>query len=108
RERNPSAYGGACIWARRRHHTRRSTRPCLRTRARHRFPRAEIRCTGVANESGIFALLAAGKLGSLHYPATIFESARADQPTASCQTEQYTRGIRGRTLPRAGRDDVAG
>ena len=64
--------------------------------------------SGVANESGIFALLAAGKLGPLHHPATIFESARADQPTASRQTDQHTRGIRGRTPPRAGRDDVAG
>ena len=49
-----------------------------------------------------------GKLGSLHHPATIFQSARADQPTASRQPDQYTRGIRGRTPPRAGRDDVAG
>ena len=37
---------------------------------------------GVANESGIFALLAAGKLGPLHHPATVFESAGADQPAA--------------------------
>ena len=54
------------------------------------------------------ALLAAGKLGSLYHPATIFESARADQPAASCQPDRYTRGIRGRTPPRAGRDDVDG
>ena len=43
----------------------------------------------VAYESGIFGLLAAGKLGPLHNPAAVFESARADQPTVSRQTDQY-------------------
>ena len=71
RERDSSTYGGACIKTRCGHNAGWSAWPGLRTWARHRFSRAKIRCVGVADESGIFALLATGKLGPFHYPATI-------------------------------------
>ena len=64
--------------------------PCLRTWARHYFFLRKIRCRSVADESGISRCWRLGSWDRFIVPATICQSARADQPAALCRNATNT------------------
>jgi hypothetical protein len=72
------------------------------------FPRTEVGCAGVADEPGVFKLLAPQKLGPLYHPAAILKRTRHHRRSTFRYSDQDSRGIRSRALASSRRHDVAG